>query len=77
MLEVLKVLEPASNKVPPVEAEYHFIESPFAAVALIVTEPVPHLEPGTAVGETGTELIIAETGVLLNETQFDTRVSAK
>jgi hypothetical protein len=76
MLGVMYVFEPDSNNVPPVEAEYHFIESPFKGVALTVTEPVPHLEPETLVGATGTELIIAETGVLLNETQFDTRVSA-
>ena len=52
------------------------MESPFGGVAPISTEPVPHLEPGTATGAFGVVLMIAETKVLEAETQLDNFDSA-
>ena len=45
--------------VPPVEVEYHSIDSPTPGVADKSTSPFPHLFPGVTVGLTGGVLTIA------------------
>jgi len=63
------VPEPPARTIPPVAAEYQSIVVPAGLVAEIVTAPVPHLEPLTAVGAAGKALMIAVTGVLVEDTQ--------
>jgi hypothetical protein len=63
------VPEPPARTVPPVAAEYQSIVVPARLVAEIVTAPVPHLDPLIAVGVVGNALIVAVTGVLVEETQ--------
>ena len=53
---------PACCDVPPVEATNQFIV-PALLVALSVTEPVPHREPGVDVKIVGVAVIVANTDV--------------
>ena len=57
--------EPLPNDAPPVEDEYQFI-TPELAVALIVTEPVPHRLPGVVAVIVGIGDIVAKTAVLVD-----------
>jgi hypothetical protein len=64
------VPEPPARTVPPVAAEYQSMVVPKGLVADMVTVPGPHLEPLIGnVGAEGRELIVAVTGVLLEDTQ--------
>lgn len=60
---------PVPTRLPPVDALYQSITVPATLEADIVTDPAPHLEPGTAeFGTAGTAFIVAVTAVLA-ETQ--------
>ena len=64
MLGVVKLF-PLSNKVPPVESEYHLmVPVPFADKP---TVPVPHLEAIVPVGADGTAFTVAVI-IVLSET---------
>ena len=64
------VPEPPARTVPPVAAEYQSMVVPPALVAEIVTVPDPHREPLTGdVGAVGRGLMVAVTGVRIEDTQ--------
>ena len=64
------VPEPPARIAPPVEAEYQSMVVPAGLVAEIVTVPGPHLDPLTGdVGAVGNGLIVAVTGVRVEEIQ--------
>jgi len=63
------VPEPPVRTAPPVAAEYQSIVVPAGLVAEIVTAPAPHRDPLTAVGAVGRALMVAVTGVLVEEIQ--------
>ena len=68
--------EPLPNDVPPVEDEYQFI-TPELAVALIVTEPVPHRLPGVVAVIVGKVEMVARTDVLVVDIQLPSTASAQ
>ncbi len=59
---------------PPVETVYQFTV-PAQPVTDNATVPVPHLDPGTAIGAAGIGLIVAITGVLLLSHPFTVHVA--
>jgi len=72
ILGVVKLFTPVplANTVPNVAAAYQSTVIPLGVVALMITDPVPHLEPAVpAVGTAGTAFTVANTGVRVAETQ--------
>ena len=72
ILGVVKLFTPVPpvNTVPKVAAEYQSTVVPAGVVALMITVPVPHLEPAVpAVGTAGAAFTVANTGVRVVDTQ--------
>jgi hypothetical protein len=64
------VPEPPERTIPPVAAENQSMVVPAGLVAEIVTVAGPHLDPLTGdVGAVGNGLMVAVTGVLVEEIQ--------
>ena len=72
MLGVVKLFTPVppANTVPNVDAAYQSTVIPAGVVALMITVPVPHLEPAVpAVGTAGAAFTVATTAVRVDEIQ--------
>ena len=66
---VVKLLDPLSKAVPPVEAAYQSMAAPAAGVAEIVAVPTPQIAAAVPVGAAGTVPTVATTAVLVAEIQ--------
>ncbi len=66
---VVKLFEPLTKAVPPVEVAYQSMVVPAAGVAEIDTVPVPQIEAALPVGAAGAGITVAVTAVRVAEAQ--------
>ncbi len=66
---VVKLIEPLSKAVPPVDVAYQLMVALAVGVAEIVTVPVPQIEAALPVGAAGAGLTVAVTAVRVAEAQ--------